>query len=356
MIIIPHIIDTVFIMLGFNCNYHCRYCLQHEFKNINTSIIKPPKEFFEFIHILSLKRKKNNLSPLYVHFFGGEPLLYYDVIKYIVNTLNDMQSYVQYSMITNGSLLNTKIVRYLNSNNFSVGISWDGRNSIITRKHDIIKENKENIFKLNSFNISGVISAYNYPKEFLEDIHSLNIEYYKQYNKIIPYNLDSLYDFNNKDREIFNIDFDKIYNQIKEMTHIFIYRQEKNLPVQNDFINGYMQILKSVKHEIKTFKYSSCSNGIHVLNLDLDGNLYLCHNNTEKKLGTIFDDIDYYMSNYSKYNIVPNYYKEYCIKCPVRFICNGGCMLVTEEERKNFYCKQRRALLQPMIEELLAIK
>ena len=32
MIEFPHNIGTVFIMLGFSCNFRCKYCLQHEDK------------------------------------------------------------------------------------------------------------------------------------------------------------------------------------------------------------------------------------------------------------------------------------------------------------------------------------
>ena len=61
-----------------------------------------------------------------VSFFGGEPFLCFDVIKYIVSALNDKIIVNSYEVTTNGTLLNEEIIDFLDQNRFKVIISLDG--------------------------------------------------------------------------------------------------------------------------------------------------------------------------------------------------------------------------------------
>lgn len=347
-------VDTIFIMLGFSCNFNCLYCMQHEFKTDNVVNLSYNTDIIEFIKLYACKQPDDN--PLRIIFFGGEPLLYFETLKDIILNLKDVN--INYSIITNGSLLTDEIIEYLNSNNICVSVSWDGKTTKLSRLIDVFETNKENIFKLDNFYISSVLNAYNSPKSVLDDILNISNEYNALYdtNKFIGFNLDNLYDLGNCNKDVFNINFDKYREDILDIITRYINDQENCSETEFVYINNIIDMIKSYQEydeESNNKQYSPCMNGIKVLNLDLQGNLYLCHNNLDKKLGTIYSSVDEYMEKYFTYNKNFKFYVENCVECPIRFCCDGGCMLLSEDEKKNYFCKQKKAMYLPIIESLI---
>jgi uncharacterized protein len=96
-----------------------------------------------------------------------------------------------------------------------------------------------------------------------------------------------------------------------------------------------------------------CMNGYNILNVDLRGNLYICHNTTDKT-GTIHNSFFQVLKNVvAKDATAKN--MEKCVDCPVITICNGGCKLVSKEARKEFYCAMQRAIGLPIINMVLEL-
>lgn len=66
----------------------------------------------------------------FLNFYGGEPLLAFNLIKRIFTFLPEKNKIHkkagQYSITTNGSLLTEEIIQFLDEHNFSVEISFDG--------------------------------------------------------------------------------------------------------------------------------------------------------------------------------------------------------------------------------------
>ena len=227
MIEIDDSIDTIFIMTGFACIYNCKYCMQHGSREVYIPRKDYNPEIIDFIKQLANKRKESDKSKLILNFFGGEPLLFLDIIKDIIEKV--IEDYVDFSIITNGSLIDEDFVSYVHSireknHNFWISVSWDGRNTKNSRGKDIFEDNKENIFKLRNFGISGVINKYNYPKEFFEDVQRIEDEYKTLYpedeNFSIGVSLDAIYNLNRpKQEDVFDIDFDKLRMEITELIY-----------------------------------------------------------------------------------------------------------------------------------------
>lgn len=347
-------VHTIFIMLGFSCNFKCKYCMQHEFKTITS--VTYNKDILKFIEKYADIRKSKD-EDLSIVFFGGEPLLFLDEIKSIVYGLKHISN-ITYSMITNGSLIDDSNISFLNDNNIFLTISWDGRTSKDSRNIDIFETNKENIFKLKRFAVSGVLNAYNSPKTLLDDISLLDEEYRVRYNtdEHIGFIVDNLYKLENNCEEVFDIDFERYRTEIEELTSKFIYHPEKCSYAEFVYMSNIVNTIKQYNDDIETKQFSQCMNGINVLNLDLEGNLYLCHNNNNKRLGDIYSSCENYINSYIELNEVPNFFKEYCVDCSVRFCCDGGCMLVSADEKLNFLCKQKHMIYEPVIDGLINFK
>ena len=354
MINFDYDIKTIFVMLGFACNFRCKYCLQHENKIMKKEDYNP--DIIEFIKQVASKQEED----VKVHFFGGEPFLYFDIIKDFVEQLKGYN--VRFSTITNGSLITEEIANFLVEHRFNVGISWDGRNTKLSRGIDVFETNKENIFKLKrGFGISGVLNKYNSIKTFLEDVEKIDNEF-KEYTHTpinIGHNLDCLYNSTHSTEEIYDINYELIDAEMKDLAYNFIHNPEKNKPIENNYINEFINQIRGYEEYDEELENKSlspyCGNGVVVLNMDLQGNLYLCHNDSNTTLGTIYDTYEEYFTKYKEKNPIPYFYKKYCKDCLVRFICNGGCMLCDEEERLTSFCLQKKARFSQLIMNILSL-
>jgi sulfatase maturation enzyme AslB (radical SAM superfamily) len=110
------------------CNFACSYCYQKRGQwEIESSLIEKAVEF-----LLPLLRKEG-----YVNFYGGEPLLAFEKIRRTVDLIrikNRVRKKITYSLSTNGSLLDDKVLRFLDDNRFRVLVSFDGLAQDVSRK------------------------------------------------------------------------------------------------------------------------------------------------------------------------------------------------------------------------------
>lgn len=83
-------------------------------------------------------------DPYHLNFYGGEPLLRFDLIQQILSFLDkkkrEFNKTVLYSITTNGSLITGHILRTLSDHRFSIIFSFDGLAQDIQRKPGNLKE------------------------------------------------------------------------------------------------------------------------------------------------------------------------------------------------------------------------
>ena len=105
------------------CNFNCTYCPQKkEKKTITRETIRAAVDFF--FPFLSYKHK------VYIGFYGGEPLLAFDQVKYAVRLLlgknRQENKDIAFTLTTNGSLINEPILKFFNKHRFAIQLSFDG--------------------------------------------------------------------------------------------------------------------------------------------------------------------------------------------------------------------------------------
>ena len=93
------------IRLGSKCNQNCKFC--HSNKG----------DEYEFNPKLIPFIKYNDISS--VTFSGGEPLMYWDTIKYIINEIPNLN----FTMVSNGSLFNQETLDYCNKYRITFAVS-----------------------------------------------------------------------------------------------------------------------------------------------------------------------------------------------------------------------------------------
>jgi uncharacterized protein len=342
-------ISTIFVMLGHECNLQCKYCLQHDVVNVALD-----KQINPDVYNFICETARSQYSPLQIQFYGGEPLVFWNKIVEIVNEINGRNTggNIHFSMISNGKLMDEEKVKFINENNIGVCISWDGRNSKITRGYNVFEENKENIFKLNSFSISGVMSSYNYIKDYLEDAIELNRDYVQNYNgHTIHVNVDDLLDINLPNPDLKDFDFNKVYEQMEELCEEY-YNYVKNKTTLDVIkVTYFEEKIRHIRAAINSKHYQPlrdrCGNGCEVINMDLKGNLYKCHN-TDAKVGTIYDNGFDVLKRVFDMDMV-NHTSKTCNECPVQIMCMNGCPLVKDEPREEFYCTMINLMNYPIM-------
>lgn len=137
--IIEHYIKTriqqLTLQVTQQCNLRCDYCAYsgiYDRNRIHSKLrmsFETAKKAIDFF----LERSVERLD-IFVSFYGGEPLLEFELIKQCVEYINNQAEgkRINYIMITNGTLLSDKVVDYLVENNFALSVSLDG-----SKEHDV---------------------------------------------------------------------------------------------------------------------------------------------------------------------------------------------------------------------------
>lgn len=343
-------------MLGNGCNMSCKYCLQHPLVHHQlTGSIDPV--IYDFIREV---KEENGDESLRLQFYGGEPLLYFENIKEIVERTKYLG--IGYSIITNGRAMTDKMVDFFNENEFSVTISWDGPHVLETRGFDSFSlENpalRRRLLRIERLGLSAVLSAKAYPKEVLEAFQEISDQYYKLHKYGVYLNCDEIFDTGLPDKSLLDVDYARARQEMAEMTKSYIQSfinkdQKKEDYTKNAFIQSMHNTLKGYceANGKVSMELASCGNGFRVLNMDLSGNLYPCHN-TSESIGHINDNYFDYFRKVLKGDQT-RFRKESCKDCIAVPFCRGGCKLVSEKAREESYCHMKRAIFGGVMDAFL---
>lgn len=126
-------INDLVLQVTRSCNFMCRYCLyastsnvERTHENINMDF-QTAKGAIDFLFEHSCDSTSINIS-----FYGGEPLLNFDLIKEVVEYANSIfkTKKLSYSMTINASLLTDTIIQFIVKHSFNIAISLDGPKDI----------------------------------------------------------------------------------------------------------------------------------------------------------------------------------------------------------------------------------
>lgn len=330
------------ITLGFNCNFHCKYCLEsHVLNPLNKTtitktipsvlILKEPS-IEERVDNLINKLKNNLTNVNNITFWGGEPLVYLKTIKLLVPKLKKLYPNVKFSSITNGSLVTKEVAQYLLDNEISLTVSHDGPTFSNYRDDKNPLENPK------------VLEGLQYYKEQAKEkglFFGFNIVVTpdnSDLSKLHPY-------FAQYFEEDVNINFEgivKLSDFSKDVVKKFDSNTKKvllnNLIAFGSTIDGnhpYYSIRHSVSSLItrlvnKKLKELSCFiKNKNYIAMDMKGNLLVCHG-SDQSYGTL-DTV-----KTSKFpDKYLNFWKDRkrCKDCPVLVSCLGDC--ITASNRDN---------------------
>src|SRR5574344_503337 len=125
----PTTIKALCLNVAHTCNFTCDYCFAKGCKYHGPDAIMTKEVAKEAIDFL-LENSASHYN-LDIDFFGGEPLMNLDVVKYTVDYARskeeEFNKHFNFTFTTNGLLLNDENIDYLNENMKNVVLSLDGR-------------------------------------------------------------------------------------------------------------------------------------------------------------------------------------------------------------------------------------
>lgn len=320
--------DRFYLKLGNECNFNCNHCSQEKIKKDHSSH-KVSREVIAFLddYVTKHQDKKTVLR-----LWGGEPLLYFDTIHFLVSRYKNK---FDYTMISNGSLLNKKIVNFINKNDIKFILSHDGPATEFTRNIDVLKNNsiKKQFDSIKKRSILSVINAKN------PYYHTI-FDYYKKFGYYDKMDIQIVWIVNHngtdKQTELANIDIDEFRKGTRELFSRAKKHKKgidyfpKEYSIAKCIINRCFTMQEITKKEFeKGSKYiHKCTNCGYFgsgskLEFDIHGNVYDCHN-SDNIIGQITETSDVLKKRIE--NSVDETQKEVsCEKCKHKYYCQGLC-------------------------------
>ena len=133
-------INVCYFIMSEQCNLACKYCFlgnnnakkRKDFSLENMSKETADKAIEFFIRQIKLSGLDSEDNTPVVIFYGGEPLMNYEVLEYVANKFNNLRNAekciknIQLSMVTNGLLLTKERALRLKELGVAIAISVDG--------------------------------------------------------------------------------------------------------------------------------------------------------------------------------------------------------------------------------------
>ena len=131
----PQVIKAMCLHVAHTCNLNCSYCFAIQGKYHGDRALmsyEVGKQAFDFLIANSGSRRN-----LEVDFFGGEPLMNWDVVKQLVAYAREQEKIYnknfRFTLTTNGMLVDDDVIDFCNKEMHNVVLSLDGRKEIHDR-------------------------------------------------------------------------------------------------------------------------------------------------------------------------------------------------------------------------------
>ena len=319
------VIKAMCLLVAQDCNMACKYCFasEGEYGQGKRGLMsyETGKRAIDFLVVQSAGRKN-----LEVDFFGGEPLMNWEVVKKLVTYARSIEKdsgkNFRFTITTNGLLLNDEIMDFINREMYNVVLSIDGRPEVNDRLR--VTRNGGGTYELimpkfkaaadsrnqRDYYLRGTYTHYN--TDFSKDILHLADLGFRQLSMepvVAPEGAD--YALTEEDLPILLEQYDILAKEMLRRKDFTFYHYMIDL-------TGGPCIYKRI---------SGCGVGTEYMAVTPEGDLYPCHQfagDREYKLGNVYSGI----TNREKQQDFKNcniYSHKECDECFARLYCSGGC-------------------------------
>ncbi len=326
----PSVVKALCLHVAHDCNLACRYCFAEEGEYHGRRALmdfETGKRALDFLVANSGSRRN-----LEVDFFGGEPLMNWEVVKQLTaygrSIEEKFDKHFRFTITTNGVLLNDEVMEFCNREMDNVVMSIDGRKEV----HDRMRP-----FRKGAGSYDLVLPKF---RKFAESRKKLGLKYYVR-GTYTRWNADFAADV----LHLADCGFDQISVEpvVAPKEEPYALREE-DIPVlmeQYDILAREMVKREMEGNGFNFFHFmidltggpcvykrlAGCGSGSEYLAVTPWGDFYPCHQfvgNEKFLLGNVGDGIVNrdIVQEFKKVNV---YSKPECSRCFARFYCSGGC-------------------------------
>ena len=324
----PTVVKALCLHIAHDCNLACKYCFAEEGEYHGRRALmtyEVGKKALDFLIANSGTRRN-----LEVDFFGGEPLMNWQVVKDLVAYGREQEKlhdkHFRFTVTTNGVLLNDDIQEFINKEMDNVVISLDGRKEVNDRmrpfrngkgSYDLIVPKFQKLADSRNqerYYIRGTFTRNNL--DFSEDVKHFAELGFKQMS------IEPVVGDESDPYAIREEDLPQIFDEYDKLARYIIEKDKKG-----EGFNFFHFMIDLEGGPCLYKRLSGCGSGTEYLAVTPWGDFYPCHQ--------FVGDEDFLMGNVNEGITRPEiadefrccnvYTKEKCKKCFARFYCSGGC-------------------------------
>ena len=323
------VVKALCINIAHDCNLACRYCFAGEGEYKGDRGLMPldiAKKSLDF-----LVANSGNRVNLEVDFFGGEPLMNWDVVKELVKYGRSLEKehnkLFRFTLTTNGVLLNDEIMDFCNREMSNVVMSLDGRKEVNdymrpTRNghgssYEITVPKFQKFAKSRAgkdYYVRGTFTRNNL--DFSEDVkHFADLGFDQM-------SIEPVVGAEDEPYAIRKEDLPKIMEEYDKLAVEYIKRKKEGRG-----FNFFHFMIDLNQGPCVAKRLSGCGSGTEYLAVTPWGDFYPCHQFVGQE--------DFLMGNVDtgitrtdirdEFKLCNVYAKEKCRDCFARFYCSGGC-------------------------------
>lgn len=324
----PTVVKALCLHIAHDCNLACRYCFAEEGEYHGKRAMmsyETGKQALDFLIANSGNRRN-----LEVDFFGGEPLMNFDVVKALVAYGREQEKlhdkHFRFTLTTNGVLLNDDIMEFANQEMDNVVLSIDGRKEVNDRmrpfrngtgSYDLIVPKFQKMAdgrEQQRYYVRGTYTHLN--TDFSKDVlHLADLGFQQISVEPVVAEESDPYALQTEDLPVLFKEYDKLAAEM-------VRRKKEGRGFQ------FFHFMIDLEGGPCVYKrLSGCGSGTEYLAVTPWGDLYPCHQFVGKEeflMGNVWDGVTNTTVR-DEFKCCNVYAKEKCRNCFARFYCSGGC-------------------------------
>ena len=321
-------VKALCLHVAHTCNLNCNYCFASQGKYQGDRALmsfEVGKRALDF-----LMENSPGRTNLEVDFFGGEPLMNWDVVKQLVLYARSVEKEkgknFRFTLTTNGILIDDDVINFSNEHMHNVVLSLDGRKEVHDRLRKDIGGNGSYdriVDKFKKFALSRNQEGYymrgtftHHNTDFLEDIiHMADLGF-------TQLSMEPVVCAPGDEYALTDEDLPKLFEQYELLAKEMLKREKEGRPFT------FYHYMIDLSHGPCIYKrLSGCGSGTEYLAVTPWGDLYPCHQfvGDEKYLmGNVYDGVTNHAltERFKQCNACS---REQCRDCWAKLFCSGGC-------------------------------
>ena len=322
------VVKALCLHIAHDCNLACRYCFAEEGEYHGRRALmsyEVGRKALDF-----LVRNSGNRVNLEVDFFGGEPLMNWQVVKDLVAYGRSLEEpwhkKFRFTLTTNGILLNDEVQEFVNKEMANVVLSIDGRKEVHDRmrpfrggqgSYDIVVPKYRKLAESRNqtnYYVRGTFTRHNL--DFAADVMHLADLGFEQIS------VEPVVAAEDEEYAIRREDIPRILEEYDKLAVELIRRKKEGKGV-----NFFHFMIDLEGGPCVAKRLSGCGSGTEYLAVTPWGDFYPCHQfvgQEEFLMGNVDEGIvrTDIRDSFKSCNV---YAKDKCKDCFARFYCSGGC-------------------------------